>query len=283
MTCSNENFITLCIGIFPIFLKNGVTDNYIIKFRLYDVANNTDFGNSTFIISVEKHEYEEGSKDQNILNGTFVTKSGYMDLYVNKSDDQKLELLKYNRNSKNSTIYPDISNKANVSTSNSLLSGQYRIHSVVSNQNLETLNSDTVIQVGEVKDTNFFLNDTKHNVTLISYYDRIRDFSFDPLRKTFSWQIPFEYNTTSIERGEVTVHEEIIIRNQMLASMNVSKYNMTLNDKIDESALFNVDTYSNENKTIIHFVPDINTLFDISRNNQTDKSNPSMKFVLYLR
>jgi hypothetical protein len=54
----------------------------------------------------------------------------------------------------------------------------------------------------------------------------------------------------------------------MLASMNVSKYNMTLNDKIDESALFNVDTYSNENKTIIHFVPDINTLFDISRNNQ---------------
>jgi hypothetical protein len=65
--------------------------------------------------------------------------------------------------------------------------------------------------------------------------------------------------------------------------MNVSKYNMTLNDKIDESALFNVDTYSNENKTIIHFVPDINTLFDISRNNQTDKSDPSMRFVLYLR
>jgi hypothetical protein len=38
----------------------------------------------------------------------------------------------------------------------------------------------------------------------------------------------------------------------------------------------------NENKTIIHFISDINTLLDISRNNQTDKSNSSMKFVLYL-
>jgi len=170
-----------------------------------------------------------------------------------------IELIKSNGNSRNSTIYTDTSNKTNISTSNSLLSRQYRIHSVVSNQNLETLNFDTVIQVGEVKDTNFFLNDTKHNVTLISYYDRIRDFSFDPLRKTFSWQIPFEYNTTSIERGEVTLHEEIIIHNQMLASMNVSKYNMTLNDKIDEHSLTFLGTI------------------------KTDKSDPSMKFVLYLR
>jgi len=56
MTCSNENFTTLCIGIFPIFLKNGVADNYIIKLRLEDLKNNTGYANSTFLISVEKHE-----------------------------------------------------------------------------------------------------------------------------------------------------------------------------------------------------------------------------------
>ena len=69
----------------------------------------------------------------------------------------------------------------------------------------------------------------------------------------------------------------------MLESMNVNNYNMTLNDKIDESALFKIDPYSIENKTIIHYVPDVNSLLKISRNSQRNKNNLLMKFVLYLR
>jgi hypothetical protein len=121
------------------------------------------------------------------------------------------------------------------------------------------------------------------NLTLISYYDKINNLTFDPVNRTIGWEMPFDYNTSRIDQGKVSVHEEVIIPNKLLEFMNVSKFNMTVNDKKDKSALFNVDNYSIFNKTVVHYVPDQNTLFDMSRNYQADKSNLSMKFVLYLK
>jgi hypothetical protein len=56
---------------------------------------------------------------------------------------------------------------------------------------------------------------------------------------------------------------------------------MTMNDDYFNSSYFYVDPYSLRNKTIIHYVPNTNTLFDISNNNSAIY-NRIMRFVLFL-
>jgi hypothetical protein len=57
---------------------------------------------------------------------------------------------------------------------------------------------------------------------------------------------------------------------------------MTMNGNYFKSSLFKIDPYTFENKTIIHYMPDTNMLFDISRNNGSDINNHIMKFDLQL-
>lgn len=163
-----------------------------------------------------------------------------------------------------------------------LQSGQYNIHSVVYTPNKQPLYFDSVLQVGDIKSKNISLNKLINNVTVVSYYDKIIDFIFDKNKRTFSWKIPFEYNVSKIEEGKASVHEEIIIPNSFLELMHTKNFNMTMNGNYFESSLFKIDPYTFENKTIIHYMPDSNTLFEISQNSGSDINNQIMKFDLQL-
>jgi hypothetical protein len=67
---------------------------------------------------------------------------------------------------------------------------------------------------------------------VISYYNKIVDFSIDIAKRTFMWGVPFEYNSTRIDDGKVRVHEEVIISTALLKSMNPSSFNMTMNNRL---------------------------------------------------
>ena len=56
-----------------------------------------------------------------------------------------------------------------------------------------------------------------------------------------------------------------------------------MNDHHFDESLFVVDPYTIQDKTIIHYVPKDNALFEISNNSGSQRSNWLMKFVLYLR
>ena len=55
---------------------------------------------------------------------------------------------------------------------------------------------------------------------------------------------------------------------------------MTMNNRHFDESLFIVDPFTNENETIIHYVPKDNSLFEISNNNGTERDNWLMKFVI---
>ncbi len=95
--------------------------------------------------------------------------------------------------------------------------------------------------------------------------------------------VPFQYNSTIIDDGKVRVHEEVIIPNVLLKSMNASGFNMTMNNRHFDESLFIVDPFTNENETIIHYVHKDNSLFEISNNNGTERDNWLMKFVIFVK
>jgi hypothetical protein len=164
-----------------------------------------------------------------------------------------------------------------------LQSGQYHIRSIVTTTRDPLLSFDLILQVGAINNKTLTFGRHMINVTAISYYDKIVDFSIDIAKRTFMWGVPFEYNSTRIDDGKVSVHEEVIIPNVLLKSMNASGFNMTMNNRHFDESLFIVDPFTNENETIIHYVPKDNSLFEISNNNGTERDNWLMKFVIFVK
>jgi hypothetical protein len=280
MVCSGyENYkVSFCVGILPIVLKGGSANNFSMRLELYDYVNKGIFPNVTYGISVVKNEHDPGLKDMPILSDIFNTRNGLFTIYINSSGKQKLDKDEGALAKLNSSIRAD---RINLTLPFKLKSGQYEVRSLVNVQNRQPLFFDSVLQVGDIESRAIYYNKKMNNITAVSYYDKINDFIFDTNKRTISWNIPFDYNEARIDEGKVSVHEEVIIPNSFLELTHTKNFSMTMNDNYFNSSLFKVDPYTYQDKTIIHYVPDTNTLFDISHNS-SKVNNRIMKFVLFL-
>jgi hypothetical protein len=276
-----NNQAALFVGISPLLLKNGTINNFMIKFELYNIENKSRYANATYQISIVKSDYSSHGKDRSIFNGTFVTKNGFLTLDINTTDKNNQSGISGKQSG--SIFYADTYDTVNLTIPYHLQSGQYHVRSLITLPDHQQLSFDTICNVGEIKNNVFIFNLNMGNVTVISYHDRINDFSFNPNNRTFTWQVPFEYNLSRIDEGKVKVHEEIIIPNYFLESLNATGFNMTMNGHHFDEALFVIDPYTIQDKTIIHYVPKDNALFEISNESGSQRSNWLMKFVLYWR
>ena len=276
-----NNQAALFVGISPLLLKNGTINNFMIKFELFNIENKSRYANATYQISIVKSDYSSHGKDRSIFNGTFVTKNGFLTLDINTTDKNIQSGISGKQSG--SIFYADTYDTVNLTIPYHLQSGQYHVRSLITLPDHQQLSFDTICNVGEIKNNVFIFNRNMGNVTVISYHDRINDFSFNPNNRTFTWQVPFEYNLSRIDEGKVKVHEEIIIPNYFLESLNATGFNMTMNGHHFDEALFVIDPYTIQDKTIIHYVPKDNALFEISNESGSQRSNWLMKFVLYLR
>src|SRR5205807_1887465 len=78
---------------------------------------------------------------------------------------------------------------------------------------------DAWLSLGGPIHTNVTAAGRSYNLTLISYYDNIKNFTFDQGRKEMTWSIPFSWNLQHIEENNIFVHQEIIIPNSMIKEL----------------------------------------------------------------
>ena len=125
---------------------------------------------------------------------------------------------------------------------------------------------------------------TKHIVTdpnfgeqyveVITYYDEISNFNYDPNSKKISFDMPFEWSLTNINQTSV-VHEEIAIP-ETFGDLLVSGYTMHLNDvKLDED-IVNIDDFFGDHR-VVHFIIYQKALLDV---HETIDSENKMKFEI---
>ena len=125
---------------------------------------------------------------------------------------------------------------------------------------------------------------TKHIVTdpnfgeqyveVITYYDEISNFNYDPNSKKISFDMPFEWSLTNINQTSV-VHEEIAIP-ETFGDLLVSGYTMHLNDvKLDED-IVNIDDFFGDHR-VVHFIIYQKALLDVL---ETLDSENKMKFEI---
>ncbi|MGB1524332.1 MAG: peptidase, partial [Nitrosopumilus sp.] len=89
------------------------------------------------------------------------------------------------------------------------------------------------------------------NIQVVTYYDEISNFQYDPELKKISYSMPFEWSLKNINQTSV-VHEEIIIPKEFGALL-LSGFSMSVNDIKLSDDIVNVDDFFTEGR-VVHFI-----------------------------
>jgi hypothetical protein len=122
------------------------------------------------------------------------------------------------------------------------------------------------------------LKDSKlgnNKIRLISFYDKINDFSYNPENDHFNFVIPFDWSTQTINQT-VTVHEEFIFNKDFKYLMNAN-FSAYVNGVMLDDRTLTVDDYSSYKQRIIHIVINQSDLLELLEQNKNTKK---MEFVL---
>jgi hypothetical protein len=255
----------------------------IIQFKLYDPSTKEGYKHVTYYITIEK----DGKK---LLSDWFHDHKGDLKIEMKPSNAERV------------TVYgePDPILQAFTGTENSpiiatgpIFSEGGLYHFIVRITTIDYDRSfipddkqpvyDGWLSIGSVEDQLVSVGDTGKQIPIqiISYYDDIKDFNFDPNNKQIQFTMPFDWNTTRLEQQkQVMVHQEVYIpKPSELASKS---YVGTING-IDVTNNLMVDP-SNKTKDVIHFMlpkPAIIQIAEqVDKNGQAAASNRLMEFSL---
>ena len=112
------------------------------------------------------------------------------------------------------------------------------------------------------------------NIDVITYYDEISNFEYDPNSKEISYSMPFEWSQSNINQTSI-VHEELAIPNKF-GDLLVSGFAMYVNGiKLSENVVTIDDFYADDR--IVHFIIYQNELLNVFENNSNQNG---MDFVI---
>jgi hypothetical protein len=109
------------------------------------------------------------------------------------------------------------------------------------------------LSVGAVKNQHVSLDDGSSKpipIQIISYYDELKNFSFDPSTKEMRFTMPFDWNVTRLQENNIMVHQEITLPKPY--GLIASSYVGTVNG-MDVTKNLMVDP-TNSTKDVVHFL-----------------------------
>ena len=251
----------------------------IVQFKLYDPATEEGFKHVTYFITIEK----DGKK---LLSDWFHDHKGDLKIEMKPSDDERI------------TVYgePDPILQAFTGTEDSpviatgpIFSEGGLYHFIVRVATIDYDRSfipddkqpvyDGWLSVGSTENQQISLSDGEQvQIQIISYYDDLKDFRFDPTKRQIEYTMPFDWNITRLEENNLMVHQEITIPKQSeLASVSyigkVNGIDVTKNLMLDDS---------NSTKNVIHFMLPKPVVLQIAEqvNNYGQNGNKLMQFSL---
>ncbi|MDC0927491.1 peptidase [Nitrosopumilus sp.] len=114
----------------------------------------------------------------------------------------------------------------------------------------------------------------QQNIRVVTYYDEISNFQYEPELKHISFSMPFEWTLSNINQTSV-VHQEIIIPKEFGALL-LSGFSMSVNGIELSDDIVNVDDFFTEGR-VVHFIIYQKELLNIFENNSNQNG---MNFVI---
>lgn len=241
----NKN-VTLSINSSPFLIDNNHAGTQI-NFVLLDVSNQQPIPSATIAVSVFKD-------DKAILGHVFMSDSGnfLLDLMPDSSaskisiDEQGGPLPGLLGHSGEYNI------KGPVFSTGGLYKFKIEVLTMGSYDNQVSKSFNAGVSIPETN--NYQVSDKEYgnqNVTIIAYYDQIRDFKYNSNDKTMNFTMPFNWNQDNIKQVSV-VHQELKIP-KSFGDFIVTKYDASINGiKLPDKAI-SIDDYSSDER-IVHLI-----------------------------
>ncbi|MFL6490057.1 MAG: hypothetical protein ACJ70M_00980 [Nitrososphaera sp.] len=280
-TLGNRN-ANLLVQVNPPILTDASRNDAYILFRLYDANNNQTIKYSTFFISIEKGVGEGATT---IMPPTlFHTESGLLRLKVQPAEGD-LKIFGNQEQFLNAWV-ADPGGTVNIQGPLFLEGGIYHlrveIFGVDSIRNIfapeDTPKFDSWLSVGDVFTQNVDYRGQPYNTTVISYYDRVRDFSFDSNNETFRWSMPFDWNVSRIKDTNIFVHEEVRIPKSLPGIGDSSSFAAAVNGKQISGRMLAVDPYSSQQQLTLHYLINKNDIIGMASG--IPRGDSAMTFTL---
>ena len=265
----------------PILTDVSRNDAYLL-FRLYDANNNQTIPYTTFFITVEKGV---GKNAVTVMPSTlFHTESGLLRLKVQPSEGN-LQIFGTQEQFLNAWV-ADPGGTINIKGPLFLEGGIYHlkidifgienIRNIFSDQDMPKF--DSWLSVGDVSNRSIVYQGQSYNPTIISYYDRIQNFNFDPSKEQFTWSMPFDWNVSRIQSTNIFVHEEVRVPKSLPGIGDVSSFIATVNGNPISGRMLAIDPYSSQQDLTLHYLLNKNDVINMA--NKTSRGTSGMTFTL---
>ena len=249
----------------PVITSENIGDRYLLL-RLFDANNNKTITHDSFFIEVRKH-------NQLLMRELFHTHSGVLilkitptntigkwDIYGDK--EPFLDAWMNQEGGPIDVLAPILGE-----------GGLYQIHielfSIDFDKNIfkpeDAPKWDSGLSVGDINENTINYKNNSYNTTLISYYDKIANFNFDPIKLQISFLMPFDWNISRLQGIPIFVHEEIHVPKSFKEFINTPTFIANVNGNPLEGRKLLVDPYSSGNDTIIHILLNKNDIINLAK------------------
>ena len=264
----------LFVKISPAILTSESRENAFLQFRLFDERNNETIQHVTYEIAIRRANASEDSRP--LLRDFFHAHSGLLTIKVDPTETGQLQLFG-TRDPFQSALLADPGGTVNVRGPILIDGGLYHIQinifGIDNDRNIFLPDTapkfDSYLSIGDISYHNLTTqNDQNYNATLISYYDEIAEFNYDPQTQQISWIMPFDWNTTRIQDQNIFVHEEIKLPNSLLeeefGSASAATFNASVNEQPLVGRALAVDPFTSPNATVMHYLINKNQILELA-------------------
>lgn len=239
----------------PILTQDTVGDTYL-QLRLFDTNTNQPVPHTSFFLSVWKD-------DKLRLRNVFHGHSGEVTIKIIPTNvdvnDVKVFGDEVPQQPDAWTGYNDrVDVKAPVLLDAGLYHFEIKIFGIdydqliFADQDVKTFNS--WLSVGDISNHTVSNDGKSYPVSVISYYDKIKDFQFDEDKKSISFSMPFNWDVKRLESQNIFVHQEIRVPKSFQEFAGTTSYDGTVNGKPTTGRMIILDPYSIEGTSILHFL-----------------------------
>ena len=263
---------SLFVKISPPILTTESQENAFLQFRLFDERDNQTIKFVTYEIAIRKADAPQDSRP--LLRDFFHAPNGLLTIKVDPTESGSVQLFG-DRDPFQNALVADPGGTVNIRgpilTDGGLYHIEVRIFGIDNIRNIFTPENaprfDSYLSIGDITYHNLTYNGQDYNSTLISYYDEIDGFNFNPQTKQISWSMPFDWNTTRIQEQNIFVHEEIKLPNAFLeeigASTSPATFIATVNNQPLTGRALAIDPFTSNDTTIVHYLINKNQILDL--------------------
>lgn len=139
---------------------------------------------------------------------------------------------------------------------------------------------DSWLSVADQTNRHVVYNDANYSVTVISYYDKLKNFKFLPKDRIFSWEMPFDWNVSRIINQSIIVHQEIKIPRSFSEDGRFFGYNATVNDLPLGGRSVAIDPFSSKISTIVHLLINKQQILEFVKESKINTADQVMVFTV---